>query len=279
MISGFSAYSGTEFLAFFATLMAMAIIAGWWLPNFLRAEGRDQRVSDPGELAFVAGGPKRYTEATLAWLLGRGELEDGSENKLRVVRQGGTTPGERALTAKVGEFGITEAYTTLKPYLQDIKQSLASRELLMYSGSRWTMRFIGTVPYLVVLAIGWYRKEAGQALGEPTGFLSTLLFVTLALAVWRFAVLDPRTRAGQRAVKEVQDQSIRLKTAPTDGELGLGVALFGTAILAGTPFAQLHSMRQAASSGPDGGYSSDSGSSSDGGGDGGCGGGCGGCGG
>ena len=36
------------------------------------------------------------------------------------------------------------------------------------------------------------------------------------------------------------------RTAPTTPEVGYGVALFGTAILAGTPYAELHAMREAA---------------------------------
>ena len=83
------------------------------------------------------------------------------------------------------------------------------------------------------------------------------------------------------AVADARNISKRLKTAPTTPEVGYGVALFGTAILAGTPYAELHAMREAARGDGSGGYAADDSDSSDGSGssDSGCGGGCGGCGG
>ena len=63
-----------------------------------------------------------------------------------------------------------------------------------------------------------------------------------------------------------RDQSDRLRKAPTTSEIGLAVALFGTAVLVGSGFADFHTLRHASSDGGGGG--------SDGGGDGGgCGGG------
>ena len=43
MIEGFSTYSGGEFLVFYALLVIGAIIAGVWLPGFLRADGENRR--------------------------------------------------------------------------------------------------------------------------------------------------------------------------------------------------------------------------------------------
>ena len=278
MISGFSSYSGGEFLLFYALLLLAAVLAGVWLPHFLRAEGQKQAVSDPLHLAYLAGGAGRMTEAVLARLLGVGALRPYGERKLEIVEQGSATnEAEQAVLRGGGNLGITAAFKLIKPYGQDIGQQLTDRGLLMDSGSRWTMRLVSTLPYLVVLAIGWYRREAGQALGEPTGFLTALMILTAILAIVRFAKLDPKTRAGQEALAEVREREMRLKSAPTGPEVGLGVALFGTAILAGTPYGELHAMRQSASGDGGGGYSGDGGDSGSG--DGGCGGGCGGCGG
>jgi uncharacterized protein (TIGR04222 family) len=280
MVTDFSAMTGMEFLVFYAALMAAAVVGGIWLPHFVRGEGREQQVTDADQLAYLAGGPARFTEMVLARLLGSGILADASDNKLRILRpNGGESPAERALTAGGGTVGITAAFKTTKPYAELLDAELRERELLMERSSRWIMRLIATLPYLFVLLVGFYRRSAGEALGEPTGFLTMMMMVTGALAVWRFAKLDPRTRAGQAAVEAAKDQSARLKSAPTEPELGLGVALFGTAILAGTPYSQLHAMKKAASTGVDGGYASDSGGGDSGCGGGGCGGGCGGCGG
>ncbi|MBX7481028.1 TIGR04222 domain-containing membrane protein [Qipengyuania qiaonensis] len=276
MVTSFSSYSGSEFLVFYAALIAAAAVAGIWMPHFLRAEGRDQRVTDTSEIAVLAAGGGRFAEMVLARLLGSGVLTEGSKNKLRVARAGaGETAAERAISGQVGEFGITEAFKTLKPHAEHIERGLIDRELLIDRGDRWMLRLAGTLPYLAVLAVGWYRRAAGEALGEPTGLLTMLMVLTGILALWRFFKLDPRTRAGQNVLDAAREQSVRLKSAPTNSELGLGVALFGTAILAGTPYSQLHAMRQSATGDGGGGYSSDGGGDS--GGDGG--GGCGGCGG
>lgn len=279
MISGFSTYSGNDFLLFYSLLLLAAVLAGVWLPHFLRGEGQKQAISDPLQLAYLAGGAGRMTDTVLARLLGVGALRPYGSRKLEIVEQSAATNvAEQAVLRGGGNLGITAAFRLIKPHGEDVGQHLIDRGLLMDGASRWTMRLVSSVPYLVVLAIGWYRREAGEALGEPTGFLTALMVFTAILALARFAVLDPKTRAGQDALAEARDREIRLKSAPTGPEIGLGVALFGTAILAGTPYGELHAMRQSANGDGSGGYSGDGGDGSSSG-DSGCGGGCGGCGG
>ncbi|WP_421991801.1 TIGR04222 domain-containing membrane protein [Qipengyuania sp.] len=278
MIEGFSTYSGGEFLVFYALLVIGAIIAGVWLPGFLRADGENRRVDDRYDMAYLAGGARRVTETVLAQLLGTGSLEAAGGNKVRVAhQQGGENALENDLLRKVTDFGLTEAQRTVGTHIDEIQERLARTRLLLDQSERLQLRIVSVLPYLAVLAVGWYRRSAGIAEGEPVGYLTGLMILAAILGSIRFIKLDPRTRGGLAAVAEGKAISSRLKSAPTGPELGFGVALFGTAILAGTPFSQLHAMRQAAS-GDGGGYSSDGGdsSSSDGGG---CGGGCGGCGG
>lgn len=279
MITDFSTMSGGTFLLYYGALVIAAVVAGLWLPAFLRPDGRHQQVSDQGQLAWLASGPGRFTEATLARLFGTGALAADAGNKLRVSRaDAGDSEPERLLTAGGGVFGITEAHRMLKPYAARVEEELIQRDLVMDKGARWRLRLAGAAPYLAVLAVGWYRRQAGEALGEPTGFLTALMVLTALLLLWRLLRLDPRTRAGQAALGEAKIKAARLRSAATGPELGIGVALFGTAILAGTPYSQLHAMRTAATGDGAGGYAGDGGDS---GGDGGsgCGGGCGGCGG
>lgn len=277
MVTDFSSYTGMDFLTFYGALLLAAAWAALLIPRFLRAEGRDHSVSDPGQLAVLAGKSGRFAEAVLASLYGAGALEEGEKNKLSVLHGAtGHTPAERAITAKSGQFGITDAFKTLKPYAADIEERLVERGLLIDKGSRRRLGLVASTPFLALIGLGLYRRQAGEELGEPTGFLTILLVVTALLALWRCFKVDARTRAGLRTLDAAQERASRLKSAPTQAELGLGVALFGTAILAGTPFEQLHAMRQSATGDGGGGYSSDGGSDGDGGGDGG---GCGGCGG
>lgn len=278
MIDGFSTYSGSDFLWFYALMILGAVFAGAWLPAFLRTDGENRRVSNRYEMAYLAGGPKRVTETALAHLLGVGALQATGDNKVAVVRREGAEHAvESDLLLKIGDFGITEAHHSVSNHAEAIDARLVRERLLLDSSERMQMRVVSALPYLVVLAIGWYRRSAGVAEGEPVGYLTMMMVVLAVLAVLRLAKLDPRTRGGLAAVAEGKATGARLKSAPTGPELGFGVALFGTAILAGTPYSELHAMRQAASGG-DGGYTGDGGGDS-GGSDGGCGGGCGGCGG
>ena len=278
MIDGFSTYSGSDFLWFYALMILGAVIAGVWLPAFLRSDGENRRIADRYDMAYLVGGPKRVTETALAHLLGIGALKAAIDNKVTVVRREGAENAlERDLLRKLGDFGITEAHRSVSNHTAEIDERLVRERLLLDKSERMQMRFIAVLPYLVVLAIGWYRRSAGTAEGEPVGYLTMMMVVLGVLGLMRLFKLDPRTRGGLAAVAEGKATSSRLKSAPTGPEIGFGVALFGTAILAGTPYSELHAMRQAASSG-DGGYTGDGGGDS-GGGDGGCGGGCGGCGG
>ena len=279
MITDFSAMSGGTFLLYYGALVIAAVVAGLWLPAFLRPDGRHQQVSDQGQLAWLASGPGGFTEATLARLFGTGALEADEGNKLRVSRaDAGDSEPERLLTAGGGVFGISEAHRMLKPYAARVEDELIERDLVLDKGARWQLRLAGAAPYLAVLAVGWYRRQAGEALGEPTGFLTALMALTALLMLWRLLRLDPRTRAGQAALGEAKIKAARLRSAATGPELGIGVALFGTAILAGTPYSQLHAMRTTATGDGAGGYAGDGGDSVGDGGSG-CGGGCGGCGG
>lgn len=274
MVTSFSSYTGGEFLSFYIALMVAAIYAGASLPNFLRPEGREQRVTDMGELAWLAGGPKRFAEAVLARLYGIGALNEVGRTKLGVVRAAaGRNAAERALLRGSPELDFKQAQDILQFHAEDVETQLVKQGLVLSQRERLSLRLAGLAPYIFILLVGLYRRQAGQALDEPVGLLTLLMFRTIIFAVIRYFVFDLRTRAGQNAIERAMESSKRLSSAATGPELGTAVAIFGTIILVGTPFQTLHAMRQTHSG--DGGGSSDGGSS-----DGGCGGGgCGGCGG
>ena len=283
MISDFSIYSGGQFLALYGGLLLIAVLASLYLPAALRPQGRGERAGDRFERAFLSGGTGRVTETVVARLLSVDALTPYANRKLHVVRSdAGENRAESAVLRIPGEFGMKAAHDAVLPYAKDVERTLIAKELLLDSGQRWRLRFVSALPLLVLLAIGFYRMRAGVAEGEPVRILAGLLILTAVLALWRFLKLDPRTKGGIAALAEAKAVDARLKTAPTRPEMPDGVALFGTAILVGTPLSELHAMRQAASMNGAGGYAGDGGGSSDGdsGGDGGgCGGGCGGCGG
>lgn len=266
--------TGGPFLELYCVLFVLAFMAGLVIPRWLRPEGREGHVpTDPDDLALLTGGVTRHSEAVTARLLSRGALDLGAGgffNK-RDVRagQGNADAAVLALPQPIKWSAIDRA---LKPHAEPVRRRLEWNGMLMDGGTAWQLRFWQTSPYLLLLAFGAIKLMVGIEREKPVGILTVLMIATAIFALIRFLVLDRRTRAGKAALAAAQRRADRLQKAPTNDEIPLAVALFGTAVLAGSAFAAFHTMR-AASSG-------DGGGGGDGGGDGGCGGGgCGGCGG
>ena len=71
-------WTGGPFLALYAGLFVLALVAAISIPRRLRPQGRWQRLTDPDELAYLAGGPVRFVDTVVARLLtdGRMSLHD-----------------------------------------------------------------------------------------------------------------------------------------------------------------------------------------------------------
>lgn len=270
----FASYSGLEFLIFYAVMLVTAIAAGIWMPAFLRPEGRRGEVSDVEEIAVLAGGPKRHVWAVVSSLVAKDALEAGAKHKLRVAKPDvGEGDAQRTILTKTGDFTPAELRLTLRSRRTQIERDLEKRGLLLNAGEISRLRWLSITPYAAVFAIGLYRQQAGEALGEPTNNLIGMLCLTGLFALWRLLVVNPRTQAGNAAIKELEERSSRLRRAPQAQEAGYAVAIFGTGVLVGTPWEPLHALQRI------GGDTGGGGSDSDGGCGSGCGGGCGGCGG
>lgn len=274
----FSSWTGSDFLLFYVALLGSGALASRWMTAQLRDPGRRSDSRDPEELALLAGGRARHADSIIADLFARGGLVAMTDGKLHVAEPSLlASPAGRALLAAGEPIGRREADHLLAVHAVRVKSRLQREGLILRPEATLRLRWLSIRPFLALFMIGLYRQRAGSALGEPTGFLVVLIGLTVALAVIRFAKFDHRTRAGIEAVQNSRAKSSRIKRAPQPGEAALAVALFGTAVLVGTPWEPVHAMRQQGSG--DGG-GSDSGSSSDGDGGSGCGGGgCGGCGG
>ncbi|TMM50121.1 TIGR04222 domain-containing membrane protein [Qipengyuania marisflavi] len=277
--TSFSGYSGGDFLLFYAALLVAAIVAGLWIPGFLRPEGRGGQLTEATGLAYLAGGSKRLADAVIARLIGSGAMEVSGKSSFAIMQaEAGQNAAERAVLRGGGEVSFKAARETITTYGDNLDADLVAQGLLIEPGERGRLRMMAVLPYLLVIAIGLWRAFAGNAQGEPIGFLIALMVLTAVLALWRYIRFDPRTQAGQALLAERKAVSDRIRNAPTGPELGHSVALFGTAVLVGTPYADLHAMRRSADGA--GSIGDSGGDSVDGGGAGGCGGGgCGGCGG
>ncbi len=273
----FGSYAGADFLLFYALMLATCVIAGLWIPANLRPVGRRGEANAAEELAVLSGGKDRHANVVTADLVARGALVPGKAGQLKVAQPDAKTGSAgRTLLRKTGEFGPGEISESTAGDAAVIESRLISAGLLMNAGERTKLRWLSAAPYAALLAIGLYRQQAGSAAGEATGLLVVMMVITAVCALIRLFKSNPRTVSGNEALRVAEANAARMRIAPTVNEAGYAVALFGTAVLVGTPWEPVHAMRQSGDGA--GGYAGDHSDGGDGGG--GCGGGgCGGCGG
>lgn len=238
------------------------------------------------QTAYLAGGTSRLTTAALARLVGRGLAEVGPDGKkLRAVGPvpDDTSPVERAV---LGALPASNEVTALKPVDQVVEAAFAKEvERLERDGLTLpTLRKVHIgLASLIPLALLYLCLVLPQFLfaaqaKRPTGYLTAVsivggVFGLIVLLSGSFRL----TNRGQAVLAKQKERCESLKAATrweSNGDAGMAVALFGTAVLAGTPVASLQTWyprqtSEASSSGCSSGCGSGCGG-------GGCGGGCGG---
>lgn len=264
---------GGAFLALYGILFVAALIVGAAIAAWLRPEGRSLPVTDEEELAVLAGGPDRLTETVLARLMARGAaIIDGGRLSFAASVAGGSSI-ERDLGSLPAPAKWTAIRSRVAQAAERIEDQLVARGLLMERDEARQLGLYAAIPLAVLFLFGLTKMQIGFARERPIGFLVLFLVVTAIAVLIRVFATRRITKAGASALTEARERSARLKRAPTQQETGTAVALFGTAVLVGSPMADLHRMRQSDSGGGSGDSSSGDGGS-------GCGGGgCGGCGG
>lgn len=270
---GLAQYDAEQFLVIFAGLVVLGWLLALVVPLILRPVGEPNVPANAGLYAALASGKSRYAEAIMAGLLASGRLEmEGKTFHVR-DRQAASGGAESRLMSLGDSFGWKSFARAIDSGYQADRDALIEGGLLTGSGQAFPLRLIAAVPMMLIVLLGLYRLQAGRALGEPIGILAVLIVLGLVVIGWRLLDGLRLTREGKRALRDARQENVGLKRAPTREQMALGVAIFGTAVLAGTPYDPLHAMRH--SSGGDAGYAGDGGDGGSG-----CGGGgCGGCGG
>ncbi|MES2444677.1 MAG: TIGR04222 domain-containing membrane protein [Pseudomonadota bacterium] len=264
--------TGGPFLQLYGILFALTVIAGLLIPRWLRPEGHVPRSPDVDQLAFLAGGKPRFADALVSRLLARRALAMTGKKFLADRRERGEGAAEASVLALSQPMPWRAIERTLKPYAEDIEAELVSSGLLMDGSTTLQMRFWQTLPYLLLVGFGAIKLDVGLSRDRPVGILTVFLIVTAVLALLRFVIVDRRTRRGRATLHEARAQTGRLRRAATAPETGMAVALYGTAVLAGSGWADFHRMRTANSGGDSGSSGGDGGGGCGGGGGGGCGG-------
>lgn len=266
-------WHGTAFLALYGALFAIALVASLWIERASRPEGRSANIAgdDIDALAWLTGGTIRFVDALLTRLLASGALKVAERNKLAVVRpDGGNSVAEQRILNLSSPFTYATAVRQIAADAEPVIARLQRNGLLLDAGELMRLRWLAALPLIALSGIGGIKLALGLGRDRPVGFLAVFLIFTLITIAIRWSTIDRRTGAARSTIRQQQGRQERLKRATTQDEAALGVALFGTVVLAGSGLDGFHRMR-----GSDGGSGGDSSSS-----DGGCGGGgCGGCGG
>ncbi len=269
-------WTAGPFLQLYLALMVVAVLVAIGLRRTARDTGSaGGERPGPYDLAYLAGGAPRCVDAAVAQMLGDGSLrwDEASKTLKLEVPAAQLPPPLNAVARCVAADGRPEQVLRRAGVaLASVQKSLQARALWLDDAAAWRARLLSAMPLLVVGILGLAKMLVGASRGKPIGFL-IVLTVILALVALGFLLVRPgRTRAGDQAIADARQRNARALRAPRNHELGLAVALLGTAALSGTAWAGYHQVRAPPSNSSDSG-SSDSNS------DGGGGGGCGGCGG
>lgn len=257
-----------QFLALYGALLVIAVYLGFAIPRHLRPFGRQPATLSDDQAAYLGGGSNRFFELVIARLMARGAVAMAPDRKIAIQETDGRdVQGEGGILALPSPADWSAIEKALRPGADLLRNRLIAEQLLMDPGRVAMIRICQTAPYMLLITFGVSRWRYGNALDHPTGFLTALLILTVALALTRWLSGERRTHGGIAAIEDAQIRAQRLRLAPTAGEFPLAVALFGTVVLVGSSWNEFHQMR------------TDSSNSNDGGGCGGGGGGCGGCGG
>ncbi|MCC8539547.1 TIGR04222 domain-containing membrane protein [Xanthomonas axonopodis pv. poinsettiicola] len=281
-------WRGAYFLPVFITLIGLAWSMAAWLRRVLR-RGRTAAALEPGELAYLSGGADRVADLWFTELLVRDAVYlDRDEalparQRVRCQPQVAVPPAlEPALQILRGTEDPVLALRELRVLAAPLRQRLIDKGLWLSPAASYRLRLACTVPVALVWLLGLCKLIIGVQGHHPVGYLLCLM-VLVTLLVLGFALVPVRRTLAGDAHLEALRQARPRDAARTGGDAGDALALYGTAVLIGTPWADYHSMRAPHGHGGGSGSScgsgggGDSGGDGDGGSDGG--GGCGGCGG
>ncbi len=275
-------WNGGDFLTLFMALIVVAAVASSVLRKRARdLGGGDRSQLSPYEIAYLADGTARCLDASVAQLLATDGAEwNASMSALAIKKRGlHMDPPLDAVARMIEADGKPETLLRrAKVVLDPIRRDLTRRRLLLDEPDTWRVRWIGAMPWIVLTAIGLSKIAIGLGRDRPVAFLVVLSVGVGIAALVQLLRTPTRSTAGDDVLRLIRHRHERTTRAPKNNELGIAVALLGTAALSGTAYAQYHNVRQPPSS-SDTSSSSSSSSDSSSGDSGGGGGGCGGCGG
>lgn len=241
---------------------------------------------DTYEIAYLAGGSRRAIDAAIASVVATETVRFHDDHKLSV--QGPLPhhahPLEETIVThlEAGPRTLREVRVNLAQSMNRTAQKLETLGLTPTRSQSFWLRFLPTVVVIAcVIPLALACTNQGLKMNAPKGVWSSLWFFAGLAGLVYFLQAPKRTLRGDRVLKELIFRNenllaLRHRADVPPDLLPLGVALFGAAILTGTPLAPLGKDLSASTSSSGGCSGCGSGDGGGGCGGGGCGGGCGG---
>ena len=266
-------WDGPTFLKLFLVLAVVALVAGIRMRRGSADEGTTGGASlSPYEAAYLAGGAARAVDAAIAELLSRGAAK--WEDSTPTVQVASTAGLPAPLDVIARQLQSTpdpkRALPLIEVALSPLVQTLRLRGLMLDADQARERGRRAALPSFLLLGLGVTKIGVGLWRDRPVGFLILLCVAVLIMANVFLRAVPRVTAAGQGALRRARSDHAAAMRAPRPQDMGIAVALVGTAALAGTAYAAYHDWRHPAGSSSDGGgsdsggssYSSDSGGSS-----------------
>ena len=237
--------TGGPFLLFYGVLVCLAWAASLPIAEALRAQGRPGRIGREDDLAALAGGPVRLAETALVKLLANGKVvQQGRQQFMAIDRNGGTTAVERAILLIANPASWSAIQRAVTAEFSEVEQRLVANGLMLDRDQRLRLQLAVTAPLAFALIFVATILIVGVDRDQPVGLLVVALIITTLLAVLRFVRTGRTTHEGEVLLSEERVRCERLRRAPQRNEMGQSVALFGTAVLAGSVLANFYEMRR-----------------------------------
>lgn len=275
-------FDGPTFLVFFIAVIAAAGFVVYLIRRHLYVDSGRNASLDTWSAAYLAGGTPRVVDAAVASLIANGHAKwNRRKHRVDITRANidNGYPLDEIVRAAAVDGRLRRIVKRVDPPLRRIRDALRASGLLLGNGQRWLFGLYCALPFAAVTALGIAKVSIGIARDRPVAILVVLTFLTGAATVLLFTSRPERSRAGERTLAELGRRYAHARRAPRDNDIAIAVALAGTAVLAGTAYADFHEFRTPGSnsgSSSSGDSSSDSCSSDSGSS---CSSGCGGCGG
>ena len=288
-------WKGPDFLWFYGIAFCFALAWSLWRRHranekFNLPEAANFELTDPYEIAFLAGGAPRCAQVAVVRLI-KADAIGWKRTKIlgewRLVGKGEAMPDfngvERALFSSILGYGkkgmpVSSVSQLVATSLGATEAKLATLGLRPTSSEEGSRGCFIIFPMLILILIGIVKLCIGISRDKPVWFLVGFLFLTVIAGAIIASARKPLTPAGEQLLKKMRGNP---SANPTQDATLFGIALLGiSGIGHDESLAGVDALLQKEISrmGPTG-SSSDGGSGCSSGCGSGCGGGCGGCGG